>query len=131
MLQGIGRGRMQRLIVEAVLKLCGKAILFAVLGAIVVGILGILGKWPGPLEYSNAFFIAGSLLIVAGTVSRLSAGQQWDHYQRIYSESFRSMSGPQRANFIIEASNSVSTLVIGILSGVLLVIVSAILVRMV
>ncbi len=131
MLQGIGRGRMQRQIVEAVLKLCGKAILFAVLGAIVVGILGILGKWPGPLEYSNAFFIAGCLLIVAGPVSRLSAGQQWDHYQRIYSESFRSMSGPQRANFIIEASNSASTLVIGILSGVLLVIVSAVLARMV
>ncbi len=122
---------MNRGIILAVLQLCGKAVLFAVLGAAVVGIIGTLNKWNTPLQYSNAFFIAGCLLIVAGPVSRLSAGQQWDHYQRIYSESFRAMSGPQRANFIIEASNSASTLVIGILSGVLLVIVSAILAKMV
>ncbi len=122
---------MNRGIILAVLQLCGKAALFAVLVAAVVGIIGTLSKWDTPLQYSNAFFIAGCLLIVAGPVSRLSAGQRWDHYQRIYAESFRTMSGPQRANFIVEASNSVSTLVIGILSGVLLVIVSAVLARMV
>ena len=121
---------MNRLVILAIVKMCGKAILLTVIAGILIGVIGYMKKWDTSVAYANAFFIAGCLLIIAGAVSRMAAGQERNAYQSIYMESFRDMSASERANFIIEASSSVSLVILGLLSGVLLIIISAFVTKM-
>lgn len=102
----------------------GKTILLTIIAGIVIGVIGYIKKWDTSLEYSNAFFIAGAIMIIAGTSSRLAAGQEWNNFQLLYSESFRDMSSSERANFIINASGLVSLVILGLLSGILLILIS-------
>ena len=103
--------------------MCGKAILLTIMVAIVIGLIGYKNQWDS-LAYSNAFFIAGGLIIVAGAFSRLAAGQDWSVFQSLYAESFRNMSSGERADFIINASSSVNLVILGVLSGILLILIS-------
>ena len=65
---------MKRLVIMAMIKMCGKAILLTVIAGIVIGAIGHVNRWDTSLAYSNAFFITGCLAIVAGASSRLGAG---------------------------------------------------------
>jgi hypothetical protein len=121
---------MKRLVIMAIIKMCGKALLLTIVAGIVVGVIGHIKKWDTSLAYSNAFFIAGCLVIVAGASSRLGAGQQWRSFQFLYAESFRDMSSDERANFIINASSSVSLVILGLLSGILLILISVFVTKM-
>jgi hypothetical protein len=115
---------MKRLVIMAIIKMGGKAILLAIIAGIVIGVIGYMNKWDTSLAYSNAFFFAGCLTIVAGASSRLGAGQQWSNFRSLYAESFRDMSSSERANFIIDASSSLSLVIVGLLSGILLILTS-------
>ena len=115
---------MKRPVMMALIKMCGEALLLAILAGIAIGIIGNLNHWDTALEYSDAFFIAGSLLIIAGASSRLAAGQDLERFRGLYAESYRNMSPAERADFIVNASSSVRLVVIGLLSGVLLMLIS-------
>lgn len=115
---------MKRLVIMTVLKMCGEAVLLTIFVGIVIGIIGNLNKWDTPHEYSNAFSIAGFLVIIAGASSRLGAGQEWSNSQRLFAESFRDMSPGERANFILDASSSARLVILGLLSGILLILIS-------
>jgi hypothetical protein len=115
---------MKRLAITAMIKMGGEAVLLTIFAGIVIGIIGYLNKWDTSLKYSNAFFIAGCLLIIAGMSSRLGAGQERNYFQGPYAESFRDMSASERANFIVNASSSVRLVILGLLSGTLLFIIS-------
>jgi hypothetical protein len=121
---------MKRLVILAVIKMCGKAILLTIIAGVVIGVIGHIKKWDTSLIYSNAFFIAGCLVIIAGASSRLGASQEWSNFQLLYAESFRDMSNDERANFIINASSSVSLVILGLLSGILLILISVIMAKM-
>ena len=121
---------MNRLVIMTIIKMCGEAILLAIVAGIVVGVIGNVNKWDNSLAYSNAFFIAGGLMIVAGGLSRLYASQDWNNSQYLYAESFRNMSSSERANYIISASNSVKMLILGLLSGILLILISVLVTKM-
>jgi hypothetical protein len=114
---------MKRLIMMTILKMVGKAVLLTMVIGIVIGVIGNRNQWDS-IAYSNAFFIAGGLLIVAGAFSRLVAGQEWGVFQSLYAESFRQMSSGERAKFIVDASDSANLLILGLLSGVLLILIS-------
>lgn len=116
---------MKRQIILFVIKLCGEVILLTIFAGIIIGIIGNLNGWDSSRPYSNAFFIAGCLIIVAGMSSRLGAGQEWYHFQRLNAESFRDMGPNERANFIVNASSSVRLVILGLLSGILLILISA------
>jgi FtsH-binding integral membrane protein len=79
-----------------VLKLCGEALALTVLAGLAVGVIGYVNKWDTALEYSNAFFFAACLVIIAGTASRLGAGQGWEPLQRL--NAVRAMSESERAD---------------------------------
>jgi len=115
---------MKRLVIMTVIKLCGEAIFIAILVGIAIGIIGHLNKWDTSLEYSNAFTIAGFLVIIAGASSRLGSGQEWNNFQGLYAESFRDMNAGERANFIVNASSSFRLVILGLLSGLLLILCS-------
>ena len=115
---------MKRLVFMTMVKLCGEAIFIAILVGIAIGIIGNLKKWDTSLEYSNAFTIAGFLVIIAGASSRLGSGQEWNNFQGLYAESFRDMNAGERANFIVNASSSFRLVILGLLSGLLLILCS-------
>ena len=115
---------MKRLVIMAVLKLGGEAVLLTALAGIAIGIIGYLNKWDTSLKYSNAFFIAGCFLIIGGGFSRLNAGQERNAFQVVHTESFRHMSDSEQANFIIDISSSLRLVVLGFMSGILLFVIS-------
>lgn len=116
---------MERLIVKAILKMCTKAIVLTTIIGIAIGLIGYINKWNSWIAYSDAFFLAGCLAIVAGGMSHFAAGEEWNNFQLLSAESFRGMSSGERADFIISASSSISTLTLGVLSGILLILISA------
>lgn len=117
---------MERYIIMAVIKMCAKCILVTALIGVVIGVIGYRNQWDSSITYSNAFFLAGCLAIIAGGFSRAAAGEDWSTFQLLSAESFRGMSSSERANFIIDASSSISTLILGVLSGILLILISLI-----
>jgi len=121
---------MKRLVILTILKLFAKAILITIMIGIAIVIIGTTKKWYSSITYSNAFFIAGALMIVAGAFSRLAAGEDWNNFQLVSGESFRGMSSSERANYIIDASSSVSLLILGLLSGLLLILLSVLVTKM-
>ena len=121
---------MKRLVIIAILKMCGKAILLTIIAGIIIGVVGYIRKWDTSLAYSNAFFIAGFLVIIAGASSRLGASQEWSNFQLLYAESLRDMSNDERALFIINASSSVGLVILGLLSGMLLILISVFVTKM-
>ena len=129
-MKGVDKAHMKRLVIKAIIKMCGKAILLTAIIGVVIGVIGNMRKWNTLIEYSDAFFIAGCLAIVAGAWSRFSAGQQRNNFQALYAESFRGMSNSERANFIINASSSISTLILGLLTGILLILISVFVTKM-
>ncbi len=124
--KGVHKVYMKRLVITAIIKLCAEAMVIAAIAGIVIGIIGYFNKWSSSITYSNAFFLAGCLVIVAGTASRLGAGQERNNFQLLYAESFREMSNSERANFIINASSSMRLAILGLLSGILLMLISAV-----
>jgi hypothetical protein len=121
---------MKRLVIIAILKMCGKVILLTMIVGIVIGIMGYLNKWNTSLDYSNAFFIAGCLAIGAVGFSRLNAGQERINFLLLYTESFRNMSSSERANFIVDASSPMSMVILGVSSGILLILISVLVTKM-
>lgn len=117
---------MKRLIIQAILKMCAKAIILTAIISVIIGIIGFINKWDSPIAYSDAFFVAGCLLIIAGASSRYAAGQEWFSFQLLPAESFRKMSSGERAAFIINESSPIRLVVLGMLSGLLLILISAI-----
>ena len=116
---------MKRTVIIAMSKLCGEAVLITVFAGIVIGIIGYLNKWVTSIKYSNAFFIAGALVIIGGLSSRMAASEDYNYFQRLDAESFRGMSPTERANFIVEASSSLRLVIIGLLSGISLILISS------
>jgi hypothetical protein len=121
---------MNRLVMITILKLCGEAILIALIVGIVIGVIGNQNKWDTSRAYSDAFFVAGCLLMVAGGLSRMASGQEWGSFHLLYAESFRDMSSSERANYIINASSSWRLVILGLLSGILLILVSALVLKL-
>lgn len=116
---------MKRFVIDAILKLCVEAIFFTTVIGGIIAIIGYINKWNSSVPYSNAFFAAGCLIIVAGGLSRSAAGGEWNTFQRISADSFRDMSPGERANFILNANSPVRLVILGLFSGISLIIISA------
>ncbi len=117
---------MKRYVIKAILKMCAKAILLTAVVGVIIGIIGYINKWNSTITYSNAFFVAGSLMIIAGASSRYAASQGWNSYQLLDSENFRGMGSTERAIHIINESSPLRTVILGVLTGIFLILISAI-----
>jgi hypothetical protein len=115
---------MKRPLFMTMIKMGGEAVFLTIAAGIAIGIIGYFNKWDTSIKYSNAFFIAGCLFFIGGAFSRLGAGQDWDSFQMLSAESFRDKSPGERANIIITASSSMRLVILGILSGILLILIS-------
>jgi sulfite exporter TauE/SafE len=117
---------MERSIIMAIIKILARVLFFTIIIGGLIAFLGYTNQWTSPIKYSNAFFIAGALMMIAGGMSRLAAGEDWKTYQMLSGESFRGMSSGDRANYIINISSQLSTMLVGILTGIVLFILSAV-----
>ncbi|CAG0926328.1 hypothetical protein TFLX_00003 [Thermoflexales bacterium] len=68
---------------SAFIKICGVALLAAIAVGVTIILIGLLSKWTTSVEFSNAFFITGSLAIIIG-VSFVIGGNQLRGDTRIY-----------------------------------------------
>jgi hypothetical protein len=116
---------MKRLVIKAIINMCAKSILFTVVIGVVIGVIGYTNKWSSSIAYSNAFFLTGCLMIIAGGLSRFAA-QGTYNLPLFSSESFRKMSSSERATFILDASSSMSIVILGLLTGILLILIAVI-----
>ena len=117
---------MTRQVIKAIIKFIAKSILLTVAISIVIGLFGYLNQWQSSIKYSNAFFLVGCLVTVAGTASRLGAGQGLHSLQYLNMESFRGMSGTERVNFIINANSPIGFVVLGLVTGISLILIAVI-----
>jgi hypothetical protein len=115
---------MKRSVIVTVIKMCWETILITILVGIAIAIIGNLKEWDSSIKYSNAFFIAGVFVIIAGASSRMGSSQERGYFQGTYMESFRDMSPGERADFVVETSSSFRLVILGLLSGVLLILIS-------
>lgn len=115
---------MDRQTPAAISRLGLEAVGVCLLAAIVVGIMGYVRQWTTALEYSNAFFIAGSLVIIAGASSRVAAGASWDVHQRFHAETMKGQGLGEQINSIVNASSPWRLVILGFLSGVALMMIS-------
>lgn len=125
-LKGANTAYMKRLVIKTILNLCAEAILIAAIVAVVIGILGYIKQWNSSITYSNAFFLAGCLFIIAGGLSRFAAGQERNVFQSFSAEAFRGMSASEQANYVVNVSSSTRHVILGLLIGFLLILLSAI-----
>jgi hypothetical protein len=116
---------MDRNAIQAIFRMFTNAVLLTTLVGIIIAIIGFSRQWTTTLQYSNAFFIAGSILIIAGASSRLNAGQEIDTHRLLNAQAFREMSSAERTDFIVAVNSSYRTLILGVLSGLLLIAISA------
>src|SRR5512138_2031704 len=104
---------MKRTISAVILKLGGEAVLLAIVGALVVGLLGRLGRWDTSLQYADAFFIAGCLLIVAGTASKLARSQDTPAFQWLETSAFHDLNANQQEGYVSDMGHSLRVVVVG------------------
>lgn len=120
---------MKRLVIKDIVQMCMKAIFLATGIGVIIGALGYIRNWTS-IAYSNAFFVAGALVIIAGGLSRLAAGQELNVFQQLYAESFRDMNSMQKVNFIVDASSPISQVILGFLTGLLLILIAAVVAKL-
>lgn len=116
-----------RLIIRSIVNMCVKSLLIAAITGVIISVIGYVYNWSSLIAYSNALFIAGSLLFIAGAFSRYAAGQGLPNLRLFHAESLRNMSSSELANFIVAESSSPNIVILGLLSGILLMLLSVIL----
>lgn len=115
---------MSRQVIQAIIRFLTKSILITAAVSAVIILFGSINHWESSVKYSNAFFVVGCLVIVAGTASRMGAGQGVNSLQYLNMESFRGMSGSERVEFIINANSPVGLVVLGFVTGMTLILIA-------
>jgi len=68
------------------LKLAGVVFIFTLAISLIVLIIGFIVQWKEPVQYSNAFFAAGAILIVLGFLSISGGFAQRGNFNMTYAE---------------------------------------------
>jgi len=68
------------------LKLAGIVFIFTLAISLIVLIIGFIVQWKEPVQYSNAFFAAGAILIVLGFLSISGGFAQRGNFNMTYAE---------------------------------------------
>ena len=117
---------MSKQVIQAISKFLMKSILITAAISAAILLFGYFNQWDSSVKYSNAFFVVGCLVIVAGTASRMGAGSGLHSLQYLNMESFRGMSGSERVDFIINANSPIGLVVLGLVTGMSLILIAVI-----
>lgn len=130
-MKGVEKAHMNRLVIKAILKTCGKAIVLTTIVGVIIVIIGNINGWNASIAYSNAFFVAGVFVIAGGLASRLNPNQDV-HQFRLFSSagSFRNMSTGERRDYIVYALGPTNLVIVCLLSAILLLLISELISKM-
>lgn len=107
---------------KALIKLAAKSLFFTAAIGSAVCLLGYVSHWETSLAYSNAFFLAGCFVLIAGTATQFAA--QADYSQTFRFERFREMSFREQADLIADSTGAFSRVALGVSSGVCLALIA-------
>jgi hypothetical protein len=106
-------------------NLFGRIVLITIaLGVLAFGIGWVIG-WRTSIQYSNAYFVIGAILIGIGTLSVAGGFMFRGNYRLNYAQSAGILNNSERTNQnVSNASSTYSTLIIFTLSGLILILLS-------
>lgn len=111
--------------ISPILRLVGIALGLMLLISLVVLIIGVVLKWNTSVQFSNAFFIAGAIAIVIGTLSVTGGFGQRGNFGMTYAESAGQASIPERTQrMMADINQRYGVLILMIGTGILLIAIS-------
>jgi hypothetical protein len=122
--------QMNRFVMTDILRMAGRVAVVTVIAVIIIALLGLINQWDSSTPYSNAFFIAGAIMIAGGVGTKMRAGEDWTSTQEIHPESLSGMTGEQQSRLVLNPSNSTRLAIMGMGSGTLLVLMSLLVLRL-
>ena len=86
---------------KLILRLVGKILGATAVISLVIVLVGILLRWNDPVKFSNGFFAAGAVVIIAGLFSVTGGFIQRSTFGVLYAESAGQASSPERAQRMV------------------------------
>ncbi|HOW92549.1 MAG TPA: hypothetical protein PK883_09555 [Anaerolineaceae bacterium] len=102
-----------------------KSLIICGIVSILLVLVGLLLKWKSTIQFSNAFFWAGAILVVFGVLSIFGGYGMRSNFGVIYSQSAGDMNILERTKqWIADTEQSYSIYILLLFSGVVLMLIS-------
>jgi vacuolar-type H+-ATPase subunit I/STV1 len=112
---------------KQVIRLAGKILGAAGGISLVVLLIGTFLRWDDPVKFSNGFFVAGAILIVAGVFSVTGGFMQRSNFGVVYSESAGQANIAERnQRMAAEVTQRYGTFIFLLTTGLLLIGISVV-----
>lgn len=114
-----------------VLRLLGTMLGLTLLISLIVVGIGAFAHWNSTVQFSNGFFAAGMIVIVIGILSVAGGFQQRANFPLTYAETASQASSSERAQrMMADINQRYGTMILMIGTGILLVIISVAIYRL-
>ena len=102
-----------------------KSLIICGIVSILLVVMGLLLKWKSTIQFSNAFFWAGAILVIFGVLSIFGGYGMRSNFGVIYSQSAGDMNILERTKqWIADTEQSYSIYILLLFSGVVLMLIS-------
>jgi len=102
-----------------------KSLIICGIVSILLVVMGLLLKWKSTIQFSNAFFWAGAILVIFGVLSIFGGYGMRSNFGVIYSQSAGDMNIVERTKqWIADTEQSYSIYILLLFSGVVLMLLS-------
>ena len=107
------------------LRLIGVIFGLTLIVSLLIGVIGLVNQWSSPVQFSNAFFVAGLIAIVIGTFSVAGGFQQRGSVSITYAESAGQASISERTQrMMVDINQRYGMMVLLMGVGALLIVIS-------
>ena len=102
-----------------------KSLIICGIVSILLVVMGLLLKWKSTIQFSNAFFWAGAILVIFGVLSIFGGYGMRSNFGVIYSQSAGDMNILERTKqWIADTEQSYSIYILLLFSGIILMLLS-------
>jgi len=111
--------------VKKILRSLKKSLIISGIISVILVMAGLLFSWKTAIQFSNAFFWAGAILIVFGVLSVFGGYGMRSNFGVVYSQSSGDMNILERTKqWIKDTEQSYSIYILLLISGVILMLLS-------
>jgi uncharacterized membrane protein len=109
------------------LRLFGKVLAATAIIALIILLLGYFLQWNEPVRYSNAFFLAGAIVIVLGVLSITGGFAQRANFQMTYAESAGNANIAERnQRTAADITQRYGSMILLMITGILLIVIAVV-----
>lgn len=110
---------------KPIVRLAGKVLVTTAVISVVVLLISIFLRWSDPVKFSNGFFVAGAILIVAGVFSVTGGFTQRANFGVLYAESAGQANSAERGQrMAAEITQRYGSFIFLLVTGLLLIAIS-------